>query len=212
MRIESLMDLENLNNETLCGDFLKTRRTFLSTATLAVGGVVMSASEVKAATAKYDVNLETLPLNWVRSQGGEIFRYAKFIDRLRLNYMSNQQIIAVHARNKGSVYNAIPPKHLWKNIGATLKVADTLAHALQEDVREVVSLYRSPAYNSRCPGAKPNSYHKQNVAMDLIMPSSPHKVYSLAKYYRDKRNGFQGGVGSYRSFTHIDTRGYNATW
>jgi len=212
MRIEVLMELENLSNNVLCGDFLKTRRTFLSTATLAVGGVIMSASDVKAATSKYDVNLETLPLNWVRSQGGEIFRYAKFIDRLHLKHMSNQQIIAVHARNKGSVYNSLPPKSQWNNIAATLKVADTIANALQEDVEEVVSLYRSPAYNSRCPGAKPNSYHKKNVAMDLIMPSSPHKVYSLAKYYRDNRQGFQGGVGSYRSFTHIDTRGYNATW
>lgn len=172
----------------------------------------MSSSDIQAATKKYDVDLSLLPVDWVRSQGGQIFRYAKYIDRLQLKHMSNQQIVAVHARNKGSVWNSLPPKELWKNIGKTLKVVDILAGALKEDVEEVVSLYRSPAYNSRCPGAKPNSYHKKNVAMDVIMPSSPYKVYKLAKYYRDNRNGFEGGVGSYPSFTHVDTRGYKATW
>lgn len=172
----------------------------------------MSATDIQAATRKYDVDLAHLPVDWVRIQGGEIFRYAKFIDKLKLKHMSNQQIIQVHSRRKGSVYNSLPPKHYWKNIAGTLKVADTIAGALKEDVKEVVSLYRSPAYNARCPGAKPHSFHKQNVAMDFIMHTSPYKVYSLAKYYRDQKDGFEGGVGRYSSFTHIDTRGYNATW
>lgn len=173
---------------------------------------MMSSSDIQAATKKYDVDLNHLPADWVRLQGGDIFRYAKYIKKLKLKRMSTQEIIAVHTRKKGSLWNSLPPQHYWKNIGETLKVADTVADALGEDVKEVVSLYRSPEYNSRCPGAKPNSWHKKNVAMDLIMPSSPRKVYSLAKYYRDNKSGFQGGVGSYSSFTHIDTRGYNATW
>ncbi len=173
---------------------------------------MMSATDVKAASKSYDVDINYLPVDWVRFQGKDIFRYAKYIDSLDLKHISNQQIIAVHARNKGSVWNSLPPKTQWKNIGETLKVVDTLADALNQDVKEVVSLYRSPAYNSRCPGAKPNSFHKKNVAMDVIMHSSPRKVYSLAKFYRDNKKGFEGGVGSYSGFTHVDTRGYNATW
>lgn len=200
------------NLDLTCGDFLKSRRTFLSGATFAVGGLLFTASDAEAATRKYDVDTRLLPQDWVRSQGKEIFRYAKFVNKLRLKHISNQQVIKVHARNKGRVWNEIPPSSLWKNIGETLKVMDKVADEMNQDVKEIVSLYRSPAYNSRCPGAKPNSWHKKNYAMDVIMPSSPWKVYQVAKWMRDSKKEFQGGVGSYRGFTHIDTRGYNATW
>ncbi len=201
------------NLDLTCGEFLQSRRTFLSGATLAVGGMFLTASEVEAAERKYDVDLRNLPADWVRREGGDIFRYAKFIDRLRLKHMSNYQVIKVHSRRKGYVWNEIPPKHLWKNIGDTLRAMDKVADLLGgEDVREIVSLYRSPAYNARCPGAKPNSWHKKNFAMDVIMPSSPWRVYQAARHLRDKQRKFVGGVGSYSSFTHIDTRGYIATW
>lgn len=172
----------------------------------------MSSTEVSAATRKHGVDLQYLPVDWVRHEGKNVFRYAKYIKKLKLKRLNTQDIIAVHARNKGKVWNSLPPKKYWKNIGETLKVADTVAQALNEDVKEVVSLYRSPAYNSRCPGAKPHSWHKKNVAMDVIMESSPREVYSMVKYYRDNKKGFEGGVGRYRGFTHLDTRGYNATW
>jgi len=201
------------NIDLTCGDFLQSRRTFLSAATLAVGGLAFTASDVKAAQKKYDVDLRLLPQDWVHRQGGEIFRYAKFIDKLRLKRISNYQVIKVHARRKGYVWNEIPPSSQWKNIGNTLKIMDKVAHDyMKQDVKDIVSLYRSPAYNARCPGAKPNSWHKKNYAMDVVMHSSSWKTYEAVRWMRDSKKAFEGGVGRYSSFTHIDTRGYNATW
>ncbi len=203
---------EIITDLTTCGDFLSSRRTFLSGATLALGGFVLSSTDVEAATRKYDVDLNRLPYNWVRREGGNIFRYAKFIDRLDLKHIHNQQVIQVHARAKGSTWNSLPPSHYWDNIAHTLKAMDRISSSLKCDVEEIVSLYRSPAYNARCRGASRNSYHKKNVAMDVVMPCSSWTTYSRIKYYRDKKRLFKGGVGRYNSFTHIDTRGYNATW
>ena len=200
------------NLDLTCGDFLQSRRTFLSGASLAVGGLLFTASDVEAADRKYDVDLRLLPQDWVRRQGGEIFRYAKFVDKLKLKRISNYQVIKVHARNKGYVWNEIPPKAYWRNIGETLKVMDETANLMNEDVKDIVSLYRSPSYNARCPGATPNSWHKKNFAMDVIMPSGPLQTYKALLWMRDKKKRFQGGVGRYSSFTHVDTRGYNATW
>ena len=200
------------NLDLTCGEFLQSRRTFLSSATLAVGGLAFTASDVAAAERKYDVDLRLLPQEWVRREGGEIFRYAKFIDKLRLKRITNYQVIKVHSRRKGYVWNEIPPKSYWKNIGKTLKAMDDIAGHMNEPVKEVVSLYRSPAYNARCPGAKPQSWHKKNYAMDVIMHSSSWKTYKYARWWRDEKKKFVGGVGRYNSFTHIDTRGYNATW
>ncbi len=204
--------IKTTNLDLTCGEYLQSRRTFLSGATLAVGGALLTSGEVSAATVKYDVDLNKLPAQWVRSQGSQIFKYAKFINKLGLKRISNQQIIQVHSRNKGYVYNEIPPESMWKNISVTLKVMDYIAQEMHQDVKEVVSLYRSPAYNSRCPGAKPFSWHRKNFAMDVIMYDSPWKVYSMAKWLRDDKKKFKGGIGRYKSFTHIDTRGHNATW
>ena len=121
------------------------------------------------------------------------------------------QVIKAHARQKGTVWNSIPPKSMWDSMMPTLQAADRLAVALGSDLKEVTSAYRSPAYNARCPGAKPRSYHKQNVALDLMFNTSQSRVARVARELRD--NGlFEGGVGRYSLFTHIDTRGYKADW
>ena len=61
------------------------------------------------------------------------------------------------------------------------------------------------------PGAKPRSYHQQNVALDLMFKTSQSRVARVARELRDN-GAFKGGVGRYNIFTHIDTRGYNADW
>ena len=52
----------------------------------------------------------------------------------------------------------------------------------------------------------------KNQAVDVVFrgASSSH-VASVARYLRSKRK-FSGGIGTYNSFVHIDTRGYNADW
>jgi len=130
------------NLDQTCGEFFQSRRTFLSGATLAVGGLLFTASDLEAATKKYDVDTLLIDKNWVRHQGGNIFRYAKYIKGLRLKHITTQQVINVHARCRNGVWNELPPSSLWKNISGTLKVMDKIADELNEDVKEVVSLYR----------------------------------------------------------------------
>ena len=93
----------------------------------------------------------------------------------------------------------------------TLRVVDSLADRLDVPVKEIVSVYRTPAYNARCPGAKSNSYHLLNNAMDIVFTCPPGKVAAMARAMRSA-GLFKGGVGRYGSFTHIDTRGTNADW
>jgi len=137
--------------------------------------------------------------------------YAHFIEKLHLRNITVQQVIEAHAKRRGSVWNTLPPKSEWKNIKATLKVVDRVSQELNVPVTEIVSVYRTPAYNRRCPGAKRHSWHLHNYAVDVKMGTRPSRVASMARKLRGK-GVFRGGVGRYWSFTHIDTRGTNVDW
>lgn len=143
--------------------------------------------------------------------GGSGAAYTKFLSRLNLKRISVKAIIDTHAKARGNVYNSIPPRQLWGNIRSTLLVVDKIAFRLGEPVDEVLSVYRSPAYNALCPGAKSHSYHVRNNAIDIRFRSSPKKVAAAARDFR-KEGKFKGGVGRYPGFVHIDTRGENADW
>ena len=66
--------------------------------------------------------------------------------------------------------------------------------------------YRSPEHNKRVGGAR-NSFHTRGMAFDVR--NGRHKVDELVRLAR--AIGFRG-IGYYRSFTHIDTRNYDAEW
>ncbi|MCK9588480.1 MAG: D-Ala-D-Ala carboxypeptidase family metallohydrolase [Terrimicrobiaceae bacterium] len=137
--------------------------------------------------------------------------YRKFLGRMGLRKISVQQIMDSHAKAHGRVHNTLPPRQYWANIRTTLLAVDKVCDRLGEPVGEVVSVYRSPAYNATCPGAKSHSYHLRNNAIDMKFHSSPRKVAAMARDMR-KAGLFKGGVGRYPGFTHLDTRGSNADW
>lgn len=157
------------------------------------------------------LDLDDLPQEWLTRQGSLLNDYARHLGSLRLSRVTPKQVIASHAKQRGGVWNSLPPKSMWGNISPTLKVIDRLAGELGMPVKEVVSAYRSPAYNARCPGAKSNSYHMANVAVDVRYAVSPSQVTKEARDLRN-RGVFSGGVGSYPDFTHVDTRGMNVDW
>ncbi len=67
--------------------------------------------------------------------------------------------------------------------------------------------YRDPAYNARIGGAR-NSRHTFGDAADFNVEGvSPADVYKAVDPYHT-----DGGLGLYRSFVHIDMRGYRARW
>jgi hypothetical protein len=199
---------------------LLTRRGVLRL--LALTGVSLAASsETSHAFADFFSSYQSvprgllgkldIPSTWIPQLGYQLPNYAEFLQRMKFRQMSIRQVIAPHAKSHGSVHNTLPPRYLWRNIRSTLKVVDQLAGRLDMPVEEVVSVYRTPAYNAGCPGAKSNSYHLRNNAMDIVFKCPPGKVAAMARAMRST-GLFKGGVGRYAGFTHIDTRGTNADW
>jgi len=191
-----------------------SRRSFLGVLGAASGGFLLSAGETQAfifGGRVPELDFSAMPSHWVRQQGTLLNSYASYLNGLRLKNMTVQQVIKAHARNKGSTWNVIPPRSMWRNMKNTLKVADAVSHRVGHTVNNIASAYRSPAYNRRCPGASPQSYHMRNNALDLQYRTSPRNVYAAAISLR-QQGLYKGGVGSYRTFTHIDTRGVNTEW
>jgi hypothetical protein len=152
-----------------------------------------------------------IPSDWMKVLGSKAADYVAFLEKLKLRFLPTAKIIEPHLKQHGSVRNSLPPAELWHNLPATLLVADKIAECLGENVVEVISAYRSPAYNATCPGGKTQSQHLRNGALDLVFRSSPAKVAKVARELRSQ-GVFKGGVGMYPAFTHVDTRGKNADW
>ena len=93
-----------------------------------------------------------------------------------------------------------------------VKVDSQLLHKLQELRDEIGkpiiinSGYRTPEYNKKVGGAQ-NSYHMQGKAADIQVNGI--KPADLAK--KAEKVGFDG-IGIYKTFIHVDTRGYKARW
>lgn len=148
---------------------------------------------------------------WVKLEGRNLNSYVTYINSLKLKNISAQDVISAHAKERGNIWNRLPPRKWWTRMGYTLKVVDRISSAMDVLVKEIVSAYRTPAYNSLCRGAKSHSWHQSNVAVDVRFDTSARQVTTTARSLRD-RGLFKGGVGSYSSFTHIDTRGANMDW
>ncbi len=156
-------------------------------------------------------NIGGFPNEWVHSQGRNLNDYANYLNSLKMRNISAQDVISAHAKKHGGVWNQLPPKQWWTRMGYTLRVIDRISSEMNVPVKEIVSAYRCPIYNARCPGAKSGSYHQANVAVDVTFATSARNVTYAARTLRD-RGLFKGGVGSYSNFTHIDTRGTNVNW
>ena len=104
--------------------------------------------------------------------------------------------------------NTDPPAALWPNMERTAKVLDEARKRLGASIR-ITSAYRSPAYNKRIGGVS-NSTHVRFNATDLVT-AQPASLYLVLLDLR-REGMFKGGLGLYRSFDHLDTRGTNATW
>ena len=104
--------------------------------------------------------------------------------------------------------NTDPPAALWPNMERTAKVLDEARKRLGASIR-ITSAYRSPAYNKRIGGVS-NSTHVRFNATDLVT-AQPASLYLVLLDLR-REGMFKGGLGLYRSFVHLDTRGTNATW
>ncbi len=154
--------------------------------------------------------LPDLPAEW-SAKNDSAAEYLRYLSSLNLQRVSPKQVIEAHAKAKGSTWNSLPPKQWWNRMGYVLKVVDRIAREMNVNSVEVISAYRSPAYNARCAGAKAGSWHQSNVAADVKFPVRASRVTATARELRDL-GLFKGGVGGYWNFTHIDARGQNVNW
>ena len=100
--------------------------------------------------------------------------------------------------------------------GADKVLIDDDLVALLEDIREATggkavtinSGYRSPEHNAAVGGVS-NSQHVKGTAADIVVEDTdPLTVGQIAEHFLNKK----GGIGVYKSFTHVDTRATRSRW
>ena len=157
------------------------------------------------------LSMPDLPEEWLAMNGRQASEYFRYLSALKLKRVDAAQVLESHAKEKGGVWNSIPPKASWRRMGYTLRVAERIAQEMNVSEVEIISAFRSPDYNARCRGARTHSWHQQNIAVDVKFPMRASKVTAMARQLRDE-GLFRGGVGGYWNFTHIDARGQNINW
>lgn len=135
-------------------------------------------------------------------------QFQTMLTKAGVKHFTAEEFFFKGASNAKLQLNTDPPKSLWKNMIPTALVVDEARARLGKPLR-ILSAYRSPAYNRRIGGAR-FSQHMQFTALDLGT-DQPAKLYKILLEMR--RDGkFKGGLGLYRNFVHVDTRGVNANW
>ena len=136
--------------------------------------------------------------------------YQEFLSSFALRHIRPHEVINPHHQTTRGVTNSLPPMELWPAMPATLFVVDEIRERLGKPLKLITSAYRNPTYNRACGGAS-QSWHTKNCALDLVFEGGPRQAHAIAKDLRNE-GFFQGGIGLYSTFIHIDTRGHNSTW
>jgi len=187
------------------------RRGFVGLCALSAAAIISGTEKAHAGLFYSTKPVKGIPDDWVKKKGMDVLRYANYIKSLKLKNITPAMVLQPHFKKRGTTSNTLPPKYMWKRLGYTLKVIDLWSSELGSPVKELLSIYRSPVYNRLC-GGKSRSLHMQNQACDVKFSNvSAYTAARRLKAIRD-RGVFKGGIGTYNSFVHIDTRGSNATW
>lgn len=112
-----------------------------------------------------------------------------------VKYFDAEELVRPHA--------GVPSLGQCWAIMPTLLVASALRGAIGEPLH-VLSTYRSPEYNAKVGGAS-SSLHLDFNALDLTAKETTPE--ELAAVVSEHPLAFLMGVGVYRTFIHIDTRG-----
>jgi len=133
--------------------------------------------------------------------------FQKLLDDAGIRYFTADEVFFRGARDAKLQLNTDPPRGLWPSLLAVVKVADEARHRLGKPLR-INSAYRNAAYNRAIGGASA-SIHMKGGALDLM--GSPVTLVGILEAMR-KEGVFKGGIGRYKTFTHVDVRGRNADW
>lgn len=127
-----------------------------------------------------------------------------------LTHFSASEFLYKGATHEANGLNTDPPVPLWPNMVPLARVLEQLRGEVGAPVR-LLSIFRSPAYNSAVGGAS-GSQHLQFKAADFVaLTGTPA---NWAEHLRGMRSSgvFSGGIGTYRTFVHVDVRGTDADW
>lgn len=203
-----------------------SRRAFLGFCTLAATAAGACYWSRRGGPADFAEQVRKLDDWWQRRNGPppspppsahaipntkEVRDYRAFLASHPLRHLSPREVIRPHFKKRGDTLCGLPPQELWPDLLPTLQAADELRHRLGVPLRLVISAYRSPQYNAKCPGASRSSQHLRNRALDLVFDCPPEEAFAMADQMR-REQVFTGGLGLYDRFIHLDTRGRNATW
>lgn len=146
----------------------------------------------------------------------EVSDFADLVKSWNLKHFRADELLtkgAAHhnADSPAFALNTDPPRELWPNIKATAQVVDRLRAALDKPVI-LSSGYRCEAYNTAIGGAR-HSVHMSFRAIDFVVrgATAPSDWAAALRDMR-ARGEFRGGIGTYATFVHVDTRGENADW
>lgn len=145
----------------------------------------------------------------------------QFLDHLGLVHFKGKEFTPYWSRYRGKVQNSCPPEALWHKIIPTLVVLDAIREALNAPI-ELLSTYRSPAYNAAV-GGEAGSFHMRFMAVDFTADCGARELHRLAKSMRGRLFKLPGNLGNFRyaggiglyvgsNFVHIDCRGTDANW
>jgi uncharacterized protein YcbK (DUF882 family) len=130
------------------------------------------------------------------------------LNKRKIKHFSADEIFFKGASDAKLKLNTEPPKELWSNMWKTIEIADKAREKFGKPLK-IASAYRSPKYNKAIGGA-PKSHHVNFNALDL-RTTAPKTLHKILKDMRAK-GMFKGGLGLYKTFVHLDTRGNNADW
>lgn len=134
--------------------------------------------------------------------------FQRLLDRWGVKYFNAREFFYRGASDEHLKLNSDPPASLWPNMETTAKTLDEARKRLKAPIR-LTSIFRNEAYNRRVGGVR-NSTHRMFSACDCVTANVAQLYLVLLDLRRE--GYFKGGLGLYRSFVHIDSRGHNATW
>lgn len=123
---------------------------------------------------------------------------------------------SVKRDGEGKVSKHFRVREFASKDGADKVLIDDDLVKLLENIREAAggkavtinSGYRSPEHNKAVGGVS-NSQHVKGTAADIVVAGTdPLTVGQIAEHYLNTK----GGIGVYRSFTHVDTRANRSRW
>jgi len=103
------------------------------------------------------------------------------------------------------------PDNVLENVKLLAENLQMLRMFIKQPIK-VNSAYRCLSHNQNI-GSKNTSQHTLGKAADIVVKElKPNEVADIAEQLMDKGLFKIGGVGRYKTFTHIDIRGKKARW